>query len=325
MAAFVQTGDGMASKFDTTRAPAPTRLGGAALMGGLLLGAMSLGAAAQSSTVTADDYARAERMLGHNTSPLVDHALSAITWADDGHVVYVDSDADGARFMRLDVATGKAVVAFDHARLGDALAKATGKPVDAKKLNRTVSGFELQADGRLDVDARGTHYLCDLGEQPACTAKPSPKAKDGDGPGVLSPDKRSEAFIRDWNLWLRDLASGKETQLTTDGAEDYGYATDNAGWVHSDRAILVWSPDSKKIATFQQDQRKTGEMTLVSTNVGHPKVETWKYPLVGDKDITMIERVVIDVPANKVVRLKKIGRASCRDRVYRSAVEVSGK
>ena len=40
-------------------------------------------------------------------------------------------------------------------------------------------------------------------------------------------------------------------------------------------------------------------MTLVGTNVGHPKVETWKYPLVGDKDVTMIERVVIDVPAQQ--------------------------
>ena len=26
----------------------------------------------------------------------------------------------------------------------------------------------------------------------------------------------------------------------------------------SDNPILVWSPDSKKIATFQQDQRKDG-------------------------------------------------------------------
>jgi dipeptidyl aminopeptidase/acylaminoacyl peptidase len=45
-------------------------------------------------------------------------------------------------------------------------------------------------------------------------------------------------------------------------------------------------------------------MTLVSTEVGHPKVQTWKYPLVGDKDITMIERVVIDVPSASVLRLK---------------------
>jgi dipeptidyl aminopeptidase/acylaminoacyl peptidase len=85
---------------------------------------------------------------------------------------------------------------------------------------------------------------------------------------------------------------------------EFGYATDNAGWTHSDRPILVWSPDSKKIATFQMDQRKVGEMTLVSTAVGHPVVETWRYPLAGDKDVAMIERVIVDVESRKVVRLK---------------------
>ena len=86
--------------------------------------------------------------------------------------------------------------------------------------------------------------------------------------------------------------------------KDYGYATDNAGWIHSEHAIVVWSPDSKKLATFQQDQRKTGEMYTISSRIGHPHLETWKYPLVGDKDVTMIERVIIDVDTAKVTRLK---------------------
>src|SRR3546814_812205 len=96
----------------------------------------------------------------------------------------------------------------------------------------------------------------------------------------------------------------------------YGYATDNAGWKHTDKAILVWSPDSTKIATFRQDQRRTSTMTLVGTDVGAPKVEQWKYPFVGDEHVTMIERVVIDVPARKVVRLKMPPdqhRSTCAD------------
>ena len=120
----------------------------------------------------------------------------------------------------------------------------------------------------------------------------------------LSPDKKLGAFIRDWNLWVRDLATGAETQLTTDGVKDYGYATDNPGWRSSDAAILLWSQDSTKIATFQQDQRKTGEMYVVPVTNGHPQLKAWKYPLAGDKDVTMIERVIIDVPARKVVRLQ---------------------
>src|SRR3546814_3448031 len=140
-------------------------------------------------------------------------------------------------------------------------------------------------------------WRCDLSGSGACVEKTGE-------PGVASPDGTQEAFIRDWNLWLRNLATGAETQLTTDGAVDYGYATDNAGWKHTDKAILVWSPDSAKIATFKQDQRRTSEMVLVHTNVGAPKVERWKYPFVGDEHVTMIERVIIDVPDRKVVRLK---------------------
>ena len=120
---------------------------------------------------------------------------------------------------------------------------------------------------------------------------------------VESPDGRLAAFIRDWNLWVRDTATGVETPLTTDGTTDYGYATDNAGWTHSDRPILVWSPDSNRIATFRQDQRRTSEMVLVGTRAGAPEVERWKYPFVGDEHVTMIERVIIDVPARKLVRL----------------------
>jgi dipeptidyl-peptidase 4 len=111
-------------------------------------------------------------------------------------------------------------------------------------------------------------------------------------------------FIRDWNLWIRDVATDKETQLTFDGMKDFGYATDNAGWTHSDRPIVLWSPDSKKIATYQQDQRGVGEMYLIETKVGHPVLQAWKYPLPGDSIITMIQRVVIDVETRKVTRLQ---------------------
>ncbi|MFT4094239.1 MAG: DPP IV N-terminal domain-containing protein [Niabella sp.] len=120
---------------------------------------------------------------------------------------------------------------------------------------------------------------------------------------VTAPDGKKEVFIRDWNLWVRDLETKKEIQLTTDGVKDYGYATDNAGWKHSDAPIVSWSPDSKKIATFQQDQRNVGDMYLVTTNVGAPKLLQWKYPLPGDPHIAMIRRVIIDVDNKKVISL----------------------
>ncbi len=120
---------------------------------------------------------------------------------------------------------------------------------------------------------------------------------------VVSPDGKKSILIKDYNLFVKDVASGQLTQLTTDGIKDYGYATDNAGWKHSDAPILRWSPDSKKIATFQQDQRNSKDMYLVTTNVGAPVLKAWKYPLPGDKQIATIRRVVIDVENPKVVSL----------------------
>ncbi len=121
---------------------------------------------------------------------------------------------------------------------------------------------------------------------------------------AISPDGKLEAFIRDWNLWVRDVETKKETQLTKDGIKNFGYATDNAGWKRSDRPIVEWSPDSRKIATFQQDQRNVSDMYLVSTNVGAPKLQAWKYPIPEDKEIIKIHRVVIEVPTGKIVRFK---------------------
>ncbi|HEY4289343.1 MAG TPA: DPP IV N-terminal domain-containing protein [Puia sp.] len=135
---------------------------------------------------------------------------------------------------------------------------------------------------------------------------PAPAARGGRGrmSEVLSPDGKKAAFIRDYNLWVRNVATGAETQLTTDGVKDYGYATDNAGWKSSDRPIIGWSADSRKIVTNQQDERNVGDIYLVTTNVGHPVLKAWKYPLPGDKEIAMIHRVIINVDTPKVVFLK---------------------
>ena len=88
----------------------------------------------------------------------------------------------------------------------------------------------------------------------------------------MSPDGKKAIFICDWNLWIKDVATGAERQLTSDGVKDFGYATSNAGWTTSAAASLSWSPDSKKIATQQQDERQVGDMYLVETpvNGGHP-------------------------------------------------------
>jgi dienelactone hydrolase len=268
-----------------------------ALVWGLLVASSAGSAMAEGRTLTAQDYAQAERFMMYNTVPLVDHAVSTVHWLDGTHFWYVDHDASGDHYLQMDATNGAASPLLDQVKLAAALTKAGEKSIKADKLG--ITDFRVAADGRDNIQVAGKAYLCDLKGAGECTP-----VKAGKEPGVLSPDRKQEAFIRNWNLWVRDVATGKETQLTTDGVENFGYATDNAGWKHTDHAILEWSPDSKQIATFQQDQRRDGDMYLVTTKVGHPELQSWKYPLPGDANVTLIERVIINVPAHKVVRLK---------------------
>jgi dipeptidyl aminopeptidase/acylaminoacyl peptidase len=286
-----------------------------AWLGAMLVTGVGMGSAmAQAPQVTVADYERAASMLGDRTSPLVDHATSGIGWLDDGTLVYRERSNGVERVLRLDPATGKTTPAFNAQALADAMnlaAGGKGRPVDAGKLPPLQ--VSRNADGSLRLAGMQGEFRCDAA---GCGALAKPAS--GEEPGAASPDGTREAFIRDWNLWLRDRASGKETQLTFDGKPDYGYATDNAGWKHTDEAILVWSPDGSRIATFQQDQRKTSTMTLVATSAGAPKAEQWKYPFVGDKDVTMIERVIIDLSAAKpkTIRLQlppDQHRSTCSD------------
>jgi dipeptidyl aminopeptidase/acylaminoacyl peptidase len=305
---------------------------------GIAAVAVSVGIAAQAVTqpaargavsqVTAADYARAEKFLAAAVTPLVFKTSVQPTWLADERFWYRSTGPTGTEVILVDPATKTRGPAFDHAKVAAALGVAGAGAFTAATLPAQIS---MSLDGKsveLPVDNRLFH--CDLAGQ-SCTVSQGTGIRGGGqfdpgraggrggrggqagggrgGPGgpppsVASPDGKRAAFIRDNNLWLRDVATGQEKALTTDGVADFGYATNNAGWSRSDAPVLVWSPDSKKIATFQHDARGVGEMYLVNTTVGHPTLTAWKYPLPGDDKIFMIERVAIDVDEAKVVRFR---------------------
>ncbi len=259
-------------------------------------------------TYTDADYAQAEKFMSYNVNPLVFHAVRDPQWMADARVWYRDTGPRGVSYIVIDPVKGTKHVAFDQAKLAAGLQPFSKQPLEANQLR--IADFSLaDNDQTVDLSFHGQNLTCDLSGSGVCKPAPitAPVAPRTHEPMVVSPDGTKAAFIRNWNLWLRDVPTGKEYALTTDGVPNFGYATDNAGWTHSDNAILVWSPDSKRIATFQQDQRKTGEMYIIPVTNRHPELVTLKYPLVGDKDVTMIERVIIDLekPEHaKVVRLK---------------------
>ena len=282
--------------------------------------------ASASRVFTDADYARAEKFMSYNVDRLVygevfgggGRGAAGPTWLPGNRFWYRNTTPEGSEFVVVDAATGTRRPAFDQAAVAAALSAATGGHYSAQHL--PFMTFVFSRDERsIFVNVHRKHWRCTLAPPHAQCEMAADAARLLDEESheaafrdalaqneSLSPDQKKVVFIRDYNLWLRDLATGKETQLTTDGVRDFGYATDNAGWVHSERPIVAWSPDSTKIATYKQDQRGDGDMYLVHTNVGHPTLEQWKYPLPGDKVVTTIERVVIDLNANppRVIRFK---------------------
>ncbi len=269
--------------------------------------------------LTAKDYERAEKFMSYYTEPFIDGGIVRPNWLTGDQFWYLASTSKKSEFILVDPAKKNRTTAFDHQKLADALSITTGIKKDAMKLPFQTISFSADIKSiSFTVDNKRWKYDLQsnqLSEDASTTtgeitapASGSGRGAGGRGGGggieVLSPDGKKAIFIKDWNLWVRDIAANKQTQLTTDGSKDFGYATDNAGWKSSDRAVLRWSPDSKKIATFKQDQRNVSDMYLVSTNVGKPNLRAWKYPFAGDKEIPMIHRVIIEVESAKIINLQ---------------------
>ena len=258
---------------------------------------------AQNTVLTAADYRRAEGMLSYNTNALIDNANVRPAWLSGDKFWYRVLTANGSEFVLVDPALKSRKPLFDAQKLAAALSLETGKQYDAYHI--PFQNASLSDDGKnLSLSAEKKQWTIDLSTYKITadsSASNKPASKEYE---AFSPDGTKAVFIRNYNLWLRDVATNKEVQLTTDGVKDFGYATDNAGWKHSDYPIVTWSADGKKIATFQQDQRKVGDMYLVTTNVGTPHLQQWKYPLPGDSNIAMIQRVIIEVDNAKVIRLQ---------------------
>jgi dipeptidyl aminopeptidase/acylaminoacyl peptidase len=271
-----------------------------------LLGAPLAATAQTADTLTVDDYAHAEQFLAQNTYPLVSGIPGRANWLADGRAWYRVSTADGAEFVMVDPSAGTREPAFDHDRLAAALGEATGRALRGDDL--PFRGFEMSDDGSSITVAvpgdgggerrsrrGGQRYTCELSSY-RCTAAEDEGGREDPPPNsVVSPDGRRAVFIRDYDLWVRDLETGEETALTTDGVEDYGYGTNNAGWTRRETPVVTWSPDSRRIATFRHDGRGVSHMYLVKTKVGEPELDAWRYPLPGDSVIFRIERMVIDV------------------------------
>lgn len=93
------------------------------------------------------------------------------------------------------------------------------------------------------------------------------------------------AFVRGRNLFVVDLETGTETQLTDDGAEG-GIINGTFDWVYEEefglRDGFQWSPDGRYLAFFQLDESATREYELVDVRPLYPASTRYRYPKAGE-------------------------------------------
>src|SRR6185295_19941640 len=122
---------------------------------------ISTSALAQRPALTADDYARAEKLLGYNTNPLVLHAGVRPTWLPDDRFWYRVATEQGNEFILVDPARGTKAPAFNQAKIANALSQAAGSKYEALRLPFTTFSFE--DNGRsISFNAGTQSWTCDV-------------------------------------------------------------------------------------------------------------------------------------------------------------------
>jgi len=127
---------------------------------------------------------------------------------------------------------------------------------------------------------------------------------------TFSPDGKKVGFVRGNNIFIKDLTSGKETQVTTDGSQNniINGATD---WVHEEEfsfsVAYFWSPDSKKIAYYKFDESNVKEFSFNEfSGQLYPSEYKFKYPKAGeDNSIVTIHTYDLSSATDKLMDIGK--------------------
>ena len=133
-----------------------------------------------------------------------------------------------------------------------------------------------------------------------------PLSENGDQRlATFSPDATKVAFMRDNNLFIKDLQTKEELQFTHDGK--WNHVINGApDWVYEEEFGFAqgffWSPDSKKIAYYRFDESNVVEYNMQMFDGLYPNDYKFKYPKAGE-DNSIVEVYVYDIESGKTTKL----------------------
>ena len=240
----------------------------------------------------------------HFSSKYSAQSFTGGRWAEQGPVVwYIEHEKNGnaSHLMQFNLETNQREILIDGNKLVTADTDRTIK----------IEGYEYSKDGSKVLiytdservwrqNTKGYYYLFDLASN---TLMPiSDRANGYQMFAKLSPDGERVAFVRDRNLFVVDLASKVETQITSDGA-DGSIINGTSDWVYEEEFRLrdgwAWSPDGQFIAFYKFDESGTRDFFMTDLLQKYPVEEEFRYPKAGDAN-SEVQLGIVDMATNQI-------------------------
>ena len=224
-------------------------------------------------------------------------------WADAGPVVRYIEHADGGatHLVSFNLETDERERLIDGMKLQ---AEDVGRLVEIEDYQYSADGSKVliytDSERVWRLNTKGFYYVYDLADG---TLTPiSDRALGFQMFAKLNPRGDQVAFVRDRNLFVVDLATGAETQLTDDGAPG-GIINGTFDWVYEEEFGLrdgwQWSPDGRHIAFFKLDESATRDFAMTDLRGLYPTYERFRYPKAGEAN-SEVQVGVIDVETGAV-------------------------
>ncbi|QEH36850.1 Prolyl tripeptidyl peptidase precursor [Aquisphaera giovannonii] len=211
-----------------------------------------------------------------------------VTWLDGSHWLQF---RDGKQHL-VDAASGRSRPFVDEANLVKALSRLPGVDEEAARRIARGSSFDAGRNPSFDMDPARRGFLFDHNDDiyyASFDGKTAVRLTDQPGSeeyAEFSPDGRSVAFIRGFDLHVVDIENPKERALTTGGTDLVRHGI--ADWVYFEEIYnrrwpgFWWSPDSRRIAFMEYDDGPVGTLTMINDTFSPRKVEQNRYPRSGE-------------------------------------------
>src|ERR1041384_7098794 len=223
-------------------------------------------------------------------------------WIEHGKAYsYLETDtaAKQTNLWRYDIGSGKKRILVAGKNL---VLKEGDQPFSIQNYLWSPDGNELLFTGTLTARALktgGNFFLYDL---KSGKFRQLTNNSDEQLNVKFSPDGSSIGFVRANNLVLHSLHDDSETQLTSDGAEHV--LNGHFDWVYEEEFGVIdgwqWSPDGKRIAYWQIDERREPEFSIINYLPLHSSVNTMRYPKAGDPN-GIVRIGIVDIGTKKTV------------------------